>query len=447
VTIRKKMLLGYLPLSALIILIAVLSLVYVGRMRGINETVITRDLRLVDATEKMLDSLLAQELYASRFAILRNPEMLTTFWERSADFEHRLKALKELPGGDIPVRHISDLHAEYNAHFVDAIGTFGAEGRGEKAAEHERLMKKTQEELIHLLKDVNLTARLSQNSKTRETARIGGLALRVMSVLSVLGILVGVGSAALITRGIVRSVRVLREATNRVAQGRFEQVPQVHGSDELGELSRAFGEMARRLKALEEMYLDTSPLTRLPGGIAIENVLKKRIEGGGPLAFCLLDLDDFKAFNDRYGYARGSELIKGMAQIIEEVVDELGSDDDFVGHIGGDDYVIITDREHYGRLCAAVIQRFDASIAEHYDPLDRERGFIISKTRQGQRLAFPLMSVSIAVVTNKVHKLVNHIQVGEIAAELKEYAKSIPGSIYVVDRRREDAKTGVKEVP
>ncbi len=87
-----------------------------------------------------------------------------------------------------------------------------------------------------------------------------------------------------------------------------------------GAFPMAFLAMGKRLRKLEEMYLDASPLTRLPGGIAIENVLKKRIDSSQPIAFCVLDLDNFKAFNDRYGYANGSEVIKETAKIIENVV-------------------------------------------------------------------------------------------------------------------------------
>ena len=100
--------------------------------------------------------------------------------------------------------------------------------------------------------------------------------------------------------------------------------------------------MAQRLMILEEMYTDASPLTHLPGGIAIENVLKKRIETGDPLSFCLLDLDHFKALNDFYGYAQGNIVIITAANIIEDSVKKFGDSNDFVGHIGGDDFVVMT---------------------------------------------------------------------------------------------------------
>ncbi|MEK6581357.1 MAG: diguanylate cyclase, partial [Nitrospirota bacterium] len=149
-------------------------------------------------------------------------------------------------------------------------------------------------------------------------------------------------------------------------------------------------------------------------------------------------LDNFKVFNDRYGYARGSEVIKANASIIENTVEEHGISDDFIGHIGGDDFIVVSSPDRYKKICNAIIDAFDKMIPDFYDPEDRKKGYIEGKTRQGQEMTFPIMTVSIAVVTNQHRKLINTIQVGELAAELKDYAKSIPGSLYVVDKRRKD---------
>lgn len=184
------------------------------------------------------------------------------------------------------------------------------------------------------------------------------------------------------------------------------------------------------------MYLDASPLTRLPGGIAIENVLKKRIDSGQPVAFCVLDLDNFKAFSDRYGYAKGSEVIKETARIIESSVKSKGTADDFVGHVGGDDFVVITLPEHMRQISEAIISQFDRRIPEFYEAADRQRGYILGKTRQGIEMEFPIITISIAIVTNEQRKLDNPLETSEIAAELKDYAKSIPKSVFVVDKRR-----------
>jgi GGDEF domain-containing protein len=140
-----------------------------------------------------------------------------------------------------------------------------------------------------------------------------------------------------------------------ISDGKFDHRPNIRNRDELGDLAHSFVTMAQRLKQLEEMYLDASPLTRLPGGIAIENVLSKRIAAGAPIAFCLMDIDNFKAYNDHYGYAKGNDVIQATAGIISEGVAKYGTEDDFIGHIGGDDYALITTPDLYPRICQAVI--------------------------------------------------------------------------------------------
>jgi diguanylate cyclase (GGDEF)-like protein len=274
-----------------------------------------------------------------------------------------------------------------------------------------------------------------RDDKVRLAAEVSAKALQQMLILCVAGLLVGAGAAMVVTRAISRPIHELKLATDRIAEGEFEGVPSIRNRDEVGDLARAFGQMARKLKQLEQVSLDANPLTRLPGGAAIEGVLNMRLETGSPVAFCLLDLDNFKAYNDRYGYPAGSEVIKAVARIVEASVAEQGGEGDFVGHVGGDDFVVLTSPGRSEAICRQVIREFDATIPGHYSEEDRERGFIVGKTRQGQTVQFPIMSISLAVVTNEKHQLTSHLQVGEIAAELKDYAKTLPGSVFVVDRR------------
>jgi len=227
----------------------------------------------------------------------------------------------------------------------------------------------------------------------------------------------------------------LKIATQMISNGEFEFMPEIRNKDELGDLSEAFITMAKRLKQLEEMSLDTSPLTRLPGGVSIEKTMQERISSGDLIAFCLIDIDNFKSYNDHYGYAKGNDLIKATAKIILDAVSELGTADDYIGHIGGDDFVIITKPDSYEKSCNAVIDSFDKTVPVFYDSEIRKRGYIIAEDRQGRQVTFPLASISIAVVTNTKRKFINYIQFGEIAAEMKEYAKSFSGSVCKVDNR------------
>jgi diguanylate cyclase (GGDEF)-like protein len=270
----------------------------------------------------------------------------------------------------------------------------------------------------------------------KRISSIGGTAFLTTAVLCLFSIAAGAVAGMVVTHHISSSIHKLRDATEHIASGNFDYDPRIKTEDEIGSLANAFLAMGKRLRKLEEMYLDASPLTRLPGGIAIENVLKKRLDSNLQIAFCVLDLDNFKAFNDRYGYANGSEVIKETARIIENAVKMKGSADDFIGHVGGDDFVVITTQDNMREVSNEIITQFDSRIPNFYDPVDRERGHILGKTRQGIEMQFPIMTISIAIVTNERRRLSNPLEASEIAAELKDYAKTIPKSVYVVDKRR-----------
>jgi len=183
---------------------------------------------------------------------------------------------------------------------------------------------------------------------------------------------------------------------------------------------------------------EASPLTGLPGNRVIEEVIDSRISAGAKFAVCYIDLDDFKAYNDRYGFVAGSEVIKLTARIVVEAVDKFGGEEDFVGHIGGDDFIVVTEMERAPLIADEIIRLFTSRIPDYYEPEDRMRGYIVSKDRGGNIHKFPLMTISVAVVHNTYREIDHPGKVAQIAAELKKYAKSMEGSNYVFDRRRRD---------
>jgi GGDEF domain-containing protein len=261
-------------------------------------------------------------------------------------------------------------------------------------------------------------------------------AIRTTVLLCIVSIAVGALAGLLVTAYISLSLRKLKAVTSRIAEGNFENGLHTTGEDELGELARAFDAMGKRLKRMEEMYLDASPLTRLPGGIAIEREVQRRLDRRAPLAFCVMDLDNFKAFNDRYGYAHGNGVIKEAAKIVEQASRTHGAAEDFVGHVGGDDFVVVTTPDRMNGLCDEIIKQFDLRVPQFYNDEDRDKGYIFGKTRQGVEMKFPLMTISIAIVTNLHRTLSSPLEASETAAELKDYAKTFNRSLYVIDKRR-----------
>jgi GGDEF domain-containing protein/CHASE3 domain sensor protein len=435
--IAKKMLLGYLFYALLTILIAFFILSRLEELNRINNSIIETDIPLLEITEKMIDTLLAQELYAHRSMILKSSDLLPLFWTRNDEFDHLIQQMRALPQQEsLPIDRLTALHTEYTSLYKRGF-EYLRNPSSPMVKKYDQQARERQGQLIQLLKSMSSKARQNQNEKSRMTLSMGNTAFRVTAVLCTVSIFLGIIVAMVITRNISKPIHQLKLSTREISEGKFDFLPQIHNRDELGDLSQAFQEMLRKLKRLEEMYLDASPLTHLPGGVAIENIVKKRLMDNAPLAFCLLDLANFKAFNDRYGYARGNEVILATARIITEAMTNQGREGDFIGHIGGDDFVMITIPDLYEKICDTIIDTFDKTILDYYDPEDIDRGSILAKTRQGKEISFPIMTVSIAVVTNQLRNLKSHIQVGEIAAEMKTYAKSLGKSTYVVDRRKD----------
>ncbi len=192
--------------------------------------------------------------------------------------------------------------------------------------------------------------------------------------------------------------------------------------------------------------IDANPLTKLPGNNTIREEINRCIESKKHFAICFLDLDNFKAFNDHYGFDKGDEAIKLTAEIIINTIHKTGGDEqDFIGHIGGDDFVVIADSDRVDIICQEIIKEFDKTVPDLYLKEDRQRGYIISLNRKGEKEEFPIMTISIAVVTNKKRNLTHLAQISTIGAELKEYAKTFFGSNYIIDKRMEEEKDIFKE--
>lgn len=184
--------------------------------------------------------------------------------------------------------------------------------------------------------------------------------------------------------------------------------------------------------------LAANPLTFLPGGPAIEDEACARIRAGSPLAFFYLDIDNFKAYNDNYGYLNGDGAIRLTARVLTEVQSSFAGEDIFVGHIGGDDFVLMCDPARAGEVAAAIAEKFDAATPALYSSADRERGAIVARDRAGNAREYPLMSLTIAIATNEHRPLEHYARMADITAEIKKYLKGRPaggGSIWLKDRR------------
>ena len=179
-----------------------------------------------------------------------------------------------------------------------------------------------------------------------------------------------------------------------------------------------------------------SPLTGLPGNVQIQSELKKRVLKKESFAVLYFDLDNFKAYNDTYGFLAGDEIIKQTARTIISNVNTEENMHNFIGHIGGDDFVAIVCGEDYEKICQNIIIEFDQKIRKYYTEEDLNRGYLEVPNRKGIIEAMPLVSISIGVVEVDKNRFKNILDIGEVGAEVKHLAKTIPGSAYAIDRRK-----------
>ena len=196
-------------------------------------------------------------------------------------------------------------------------------------------------------------------------------------------------------------------------------------------------EMLARVRAkVRRANVDSSlqPLTRLPGNIAIEHDVRRRFEAREPWAVIYADLDNFKAFNDHYGFVRGDDAIRLVSTTMSDTIKRIGGESDFLGHIGGDDFIIVTSPQRAENLARTVAETFDRDVPALYAPADRAKGWIAAKDRRGNNVRFPLMSLSLAIVTQSP-RITSYQSIGEVAAELKSFAKRQTGSFVAMDKR------------
>lgn len=194
-------------------------------------------------------------------------------------------------------------------------------------------------------------------------------------------------------------------------------------------------ELLARIRMLirrSSTHLDANPLTRLPGNVSIIKELENKIKSGASFAILNVDLDSFKALNDYYGFERGDAVIRETARIIIEAIQKRGTPEDFIGHIGGDDFVIITKPQFAEDIAREIIATFDSTVLKFYDEQDRIRGYVIERSRGGELKKFGFLTISIGIVTN-LHTTFTHVaQVTSLGAEAKMLAKKSPKSTYVI---------------
>jgi len=435
-TIYRKLLLSYLAMALLTVLASAYAIFSLQQLNELAFRIISEDVAVDDIGKKLMGTLIAQQNAEKRYLILRDQTIEEIFWSRSREFSNAVGQLRQnsFPGVRPALDEIAQLHGRYVDLFTQEVALI-REDRGDDAqALSERVGTKAIDEIAFRIRALQKSAEDDIDARLNEIKVRGSRASRLTVVLSLVSLVVGLLLILLVTYNISRPLRSLEQATALIAEGNFDYDFRMNRRDEIGRLAHAFGVMSRRLKILEERNIDASPLTGLPGNRAIEQEIVTRLGAKQPFSLCQVDLDNFKPFADNYGYAWGSEVIKEVAALLAEKVKEMETPGDFLGHVGGDDFVILSVPGRAEELCRRIIAGFAERIGKYYTEKDRNQGFFVGKDRKGTEQAFPLISVTIAIVTDDGSLFRSPLDMAEAAARFKEYAKTLPGSNYVTEK-------------
>ncbi len=219
-------------------------------------------------------------------------------------------------------------------------------------------------------------------------------------------------------------------------------------ADEIIRDSTSAAEVTARLDLMlrrSDRDTEVHPSTRLPGTTTIEADITRRLGTGEQFAVCYADLDVFKEYNDRYSYRDGDRVIRILAKILHDIVKGVCGERGFVGHIGGDDFIFIIPPSAVPEVCGEIVAVFDLLIPHQYSEQDQRAGYFFGKDRRGHLHRVPLMTLSIGVITNSRRHFTTAVEVSDLATEMKSYAKTLPGSVYSVDRRSVDRPVAVDQ--
>ena len=424
-SLLHKLIISYAAISLFTLTAFLVSYTGLYALNTIVRDIVNNDFMLINSVNSLRESLLAQRSYTAKFAILKGNEYKDLYLQQEAEFLEILRKAQKKTHD----QSLEEIELSYRTFREAAHHSF-------RENTDDTLALKTTADQVTMVIEKTLTARRKlldikiEAAEQREESTV-----KWTLFLSLSGFLLGVSVAALLIYNISTAVNKLKRATHRIAEGDFDYEPDIESGDEVGDLAEDFTRMAKRLKELEQISLDASPLTRLPGNIAIEQVLMRKLDEGETFAVCYADLDNFKAYNDRYGYIQASELIKKTGEIIYEAVIALETGDTFVGHIGGDDFVMVVSPKQAAKVCEAVIEGFDSMIPEFYSSEDYAIGAIEGIDRYGVSRRFPIMTISIAIVICQKGTYDSAGSIAKATAEMKNFIKGKSGSNFSFNRR------------
>jgi diguanylate cyclase (GGDEF)-like protein len=423
-TLVKKLIISFLISGICMLTGLVYAVSGLKNMHQMEVEIAGKDLAAATITINLREMMHAQERYVGRYEILHQPELLELYNHNSEKIRARLETLEKVYSGV----GLKELVSGYNYYSALCERVFTGYPADETALRLAAGKVASALDVIRTEQQKTLTDKLKEEDE--QESRVVTWTIGLASS----GALVSFLIAFLMIYSFSTSIGKLQKATHRIAAGDFDHDPGILSGDEIGALAQDFKRMGERLKELEQLSLDASPLTRLPGNIAIERCINRRLREKLSFAMCYLDLDNFKSYNDRYGYIRASEVLKKTGEVIHEAVKRLNDPDAFIGHIGGDDFVVVIDARLAKSACQQIIADFDAMIPSYYSEEDRVAGCIDGVDRYGVSRIFPLISMSIAVLSCQPGNYTTAAEIATAAASVKDRVKESSGSNYIIVR-------------
>jgi len=432
-TVTKKVVIGYLVIVLFTLSAVGYALYQLHLQTRHTEHLVEIEFSTFDVLRDLQQNLLALENIEKQLLILRDTELVGLRQNRNDELLRHILTLQGLPVNEKSetLLKVLDAYRQADKHLAEALLL---EDWEQATILSGQMMVPLRTQIVELLVEYRERKQRQINTDLTRLSQQTSAAFRATVLLTLFGIGLSAPVIFAVVISIHRSVRALKRATQSISAGCFDHRLELSGDDEFSELTHDFYLMGEKLCELEQLHLDANPLTLLPGNRAIDRAIDTRINQNIDFSHLYIDLDNFKSYGDRYGYKAGSDVISQVGDLVQAVVNEQGNPDDLVGHIGGDDYVVVSTPDKGELLARTIISRFDEIVPDLYSPEDRQAQSFVGKDRYGVERTFPLMSISIAVIHSTRYKYPSRLAISQDCARLKEYLKLQDGSTYMVEK-------------
>ena len=434
-TVTKKVIIGYLVIVFFSLLAVGFALSKLHQQTQDTENLVNVEFRNFELVRDLQQNLLAQENIEKQLLILRDPALSELRINRNDEFTRYALALNH-PPLNAEIKNLIKLVESYRQAVSQLTESLYLENWAQAQLLSTDKTVPLRVQLLNFLAEFRQQQQEKINTELARLPEHTGAAFQMTVFLSLLGICLSAPVSMAVILNIHRSVKELKKATQKISAGRFDHYPEISGSDEFAQLASDFALMGQKLTELEQLHLDANPLTLLPGNLAIDREIEMRISNLQSFSHLYIDLDNFKVYSDRYGYKAGSDVLSKVGELLKNVVGEYGSSEDLVGHIGGDDYVVLCSLDSGELLAQKIIDGFTALVPSFYDEKDRKAGSFTGEDRYGVKRIFPLMTISIAVISSDRYEYPSRLAISQDCARVKEYLKIQEGSNYMLERRK-----------